>query len=190
MAEDVTLESVYEDAGERMMGAVEALEKDLRGVRTGRANPALLDGIRVKYYGEEMPVNQVATVSVPEARLILIRAWDANAVPEIEKAIQASSLGLTPMVEKNLIRLAVPPLSEERRKQLVAHVKERGEQAKVAIRNVRRDANRQIDGIKKAGKAPEDDCKKSKEEVQDLTKDNETEVEKYLQSKIDELMEV
>lgn len=184
------LSGIYEDSGERMMGAVEALEKDLRGVRTGRASSALLDGIRVAYYGEEMPINQVATVSVPEPRLILIRAWDAAAVPEIEKAILASSLGLTPMVEKNMVRLAVPPLSEERRKQLVSHVKERGEQAKVAIRNVRRDANRQIDAIKKAGSAPEDDCAKSKAEIQDLTKESESEVEKYLKSKIDELTEV
>jgi ribosome recycling factor len=187
---EITLEGIYEEAGERMMGALEALEKDLRGVRTGRANPALLDGIRVSYYGEELPVNQVATVSVPEPRLIIIRAWDQNAVPEIEKAILASSLGLTPMTEKNLIRLAVPPLSEERRKQLVSHVKERGEQAKVAIRNVRRDANRHIDGVKKDGKAPEDDCKRSKEDVQELTKDHEAEVDKYLKAKIDELMEV
>jgi len=185
-----SLEEIYEESGERMMGAVEALEKDLRGVRTGRANPALLDGLRVAYYGEELPVNQVATVSVPEPRLILIRAWDEKAVPEIEKAILASSLGLTPMVEKSLIRLAVPPLSEERRKQLVSHVKERGEQAKVAIRNVRRDANRQIDALKKSGGAPEDDCAKSKEEVQDLTKDSEADIEKYLKGKIDELMEV
>jgi ribosome recycling factor len=188
--DEMDLEAIYEDAGERMMGAVEALEKDLRGVRTGRANPALLDGIRVSYYGDELPVNQVATVSVPEARLILIRAWDANAVPEIEKAILASSLGLTPMVDKNVIRLAVPPLSEERRKQLVSHVKDRAEQAKVAIRNVRRDANRHVDAVKKNGKAPEDDCKKSKEDIQELTKDHEAEVDKYLKSKIDELMEV
>jgi ribosome recycling factor len=190
MMDPGTLEEIYDDAGLRMMGAVEALEKDLRGVRTGRANAGLLDGLRVQYYGEDMPINQVATVSVPEARLILIRAWDQNAVPEIEKAILASSLGLTPMVEKNIIRLAVPPLSEERRKQLVSHVKDRGEQAKVAIRNVRRDANRQVDAIKKAGKAPEDDCAKSKDEVQQLTKDNESEVEKFLKGKIDELMEV
>jgi len=188
--DEITLEGIYDDAGLRMMGAVEALEKDLRGVRTGRANPALLDGIRVHYFGDDLPVNQVATVSVPEARLIVIRAWDQNAVPEIEKAILASSLGLTPMVDKNIIRLSVPPLSEERRRQLVGHVKERGEQAKVAIRNVRRDANRQIDGVKKAGKAPEDDCAKSKEEVQELTRESEADVEKFLKSKIDELMEV
>ncbi len=187
---DKDLEGIYEEAGERMMGALEALEKDLRGVRTGRANPALLDGIRVKYYGEEMPVNQVGTVSVPEPRLIIIRAWDQNAVPEIEKAILGSSLGLTPMTEKNLIRLSIPPLSEERRKQLVSHVKERGEQAKVAIRNVRRDANRHVDGVKKDGSAPEDDCKKSKDDIQELTKEHETEVDKYLKAKIDELMEV
>ena len=189
MAES-TLESIYEEAAERMMGAVEALERDLKGVRTGRANPALLDGLRVTYYGESLPVNQVATVSIPEPRLIVIRPWDASAVPEIEKAIQASSLGLTPQTSKGIIRLAVPPLSEERRKQLVAHVRERGEQAKVAIRNVRRDANRQVDALKKAGSAPEDDCAKSRDEIQDLTKDSEGDVEKYLQAKIEELMEV
>jgi ribosome recycling factor len=188
--EATSLQEICDDAGLRMMGAVETLEGDLRGVRTGRANPALLDGLRVRYFGEELPVNKVASVSVPEARLIVIRAWDQSAVPEIEKAILASSLGLTPMADKNLIRLAVPPLSEERRKQLVAHVRDRGEQAKVAIRNVRRDANRQIDALKKAGKAPEDDCSKSRADVQELTKENEAEVEKYLQKKVDELMEV
>lgn len=183
-----TLPEIYDEAGEKMMAAVEVLEKDLKGVRTGRANPALLDAVRVAYYGQNLPVNQVATISVPEARMIIIRPWDQAAVAEIEKAITASSLGLAPQVDKNIIRLIIPPLSEERRKQLVGFVKERGEAAKVAIRNVRRDANRGIDAAKKAG-TPEDDCDKMKEDVQELTKDHETEVDKYLESKVKELME-
>jgi ribosome recycling factor len=187
---EMTLQAIGDEAGERMMGALEVLEKDLRGLRTGRANPAMLDSIRVKYYGEEMAINQLGTVSVPEARLLVIRVWDQAAVVEIEKAIQASSLGLNPMIEKQLIRLQVPPLSEERRKQLVAHVKERGEQARVAIRNVRRDANRHIDQVKKDSKASEDDCDKTKEEVQGMTKEHEAEVDRYLKDKIDELMAV
>ncbi len=184
------LNEISDEVAEKMMGSLEALENDLRGVRTGRANTALLDSLRVPYYGEDMPINQVGTVSVPEPRMIVIRAWDQNAVPQIEKAILASSLGLTPLTEKNIIRLNVPPLSEERRKQLVSHVKERGEQAKVALRNVRRDANRKIEAMKKDGKAPEDDCAKTKDEVQNITKENEREVDKFLESKINELMEV
>ena len=182
------LDQIYEEAGDKMMNAIAVLEKDLKGVRTGRANPSLLDGIRVEYYGQELPVNQVATISVPEPRLMVIRPWDQAAVAPIEKAITASSLGLAPQVDKNLIRLVIPPLSEERRKQFVAFVKEKGEAAKVAIRNVRRDANRHIDAAEKGG-APEDDCDKMKEEIQSLTKDSEAEVDKYLETKIKELME-
>lgn len=183
-----SLDQIYEDAGEKMMNAVAVLEKELKGVRTGRASAALLDGIRVAYYGQNLPVNQVATITVPEPRMIIIRPWDQAAAPEIEKAITASSLGLAPQVEKNIIRLVIPPLSEERRKQLVTFVKEHGEAAKVAIRNVRRDANRSIETAKKSG-TPEDDCDKMKEDVQELTKDHEAEVDKYLEAKIKELME-
>lgn len=183
-----SLEAVLEEAETKMMGAVEVLEKDLKGVRTGRANPALLDGIRADYYGQPTPISQMATVSVPEPKLIVIRPWDQSALPAVEKAILASSLGLQPQSDKGLIRLVLPPLSEERRRQLSAHVKERGETAKVAIRNVRRDANRQVDDLKKAGR-PEDDCFKAKESVQKLTEDYEKEVDKYLAAKTRELME-
>jgi ribosome recycling factor len=182
------LNQIYEESGEKMMNAVAVLEKELKGVRTGRASAALLDGIRVEYYGQSLPVNQVGTVTVPEPRMIIIRPWDQAAVAEIDKAIRASSLGLSPMVEKNVIRLVIPPLTEERRKQLVAFVKEHGEAAKVAIRNVRRDANRAVDAAEKGG-VPEDDCEKMKTDIQDLTKDNEAEVDKYLEAKIKELME-
>jgi ribosome recycling factor len=184
----VSIEEVFLESDDKMKAAVAVLEKELRGVRTGRASAGLLDGIRVEYYGQELPVNQVATVSVPEPRLIVIRPWDQAAVAPIEKAITASSLGLAPQVDKNLIRLVIPSLTEERRKQLVAFVKEQGEAAKVAIRNVRRDANRSIDAAKKEG-TPEDECFKAKEEVQTLTGDYEKQVDKLVENKNKEILE-
>jgi ribosome recycling factor len=184
----VSIEEVFMESDDKMKAAVAVLEKELKGVRTGRASAALLDGIRVEYYGQELPVNQVATVSVPDARLIAIRPWDQAAMAPIEKAITASSLGLTPQSDKNLIRLVIPPLSEERRKKLVAFAKEQGEAAKVAIRNVRRDANRSIEAAKKEG-TPEDECFKAKEEVQNLTADYEGQVDRLVEGKTKEILE-
>ena len=160
---------VVKSAKERMEKAVKALEKELSHVRTGRATPALLDGIKVSYYGSEMPLNQVATISVPEARTMAIQPWDVNVLPEIEKAILASELGLTPTNDGKIIRVAVPPLTEERRKELVKLVKKMGEEAKVAIRNVRRDANERLKRQKKEKEISEDQQHRLQDEVQKLT---------------------
>lgn len=184
----VSIEEVFLESDDKMKSAAAVLEKELKGVRTGRASAGLLDGIRVEYYGQELPVNQVATVSVPEPRLIVIRPWDQAAVAPIEKAVRASSLGLAPQVDKNLIRLVIPSLTEDRRRQLVAFVKEQGEAAKVAIRNVRRDANRHIDTAKKEG-TPEDECFKAKEDVQGLTADYEGQVDQLVEGKTKEILE-
>lgn len=184
----VSIEEIFLESDEKMKAAVAVLDKELRGLRTGRASAGLLDVIRVEYYGQELPINQVATVSVPEPRMIIIRPWDQAAVAPIEKAITASSLGLTPQTDKNLIRLIIPSLTEERRKKLVAFAKEQGESAKVAIRNVRRDANRGIEAAKKEG-TPEDECFKAKEEIQGLTADYEGQVDKLVEGKTKEILE-
>ena len=184
-----SLEEVYLEADERMDGAVKVLAGELSGVRTGRANPAILEGIRVPCYGTEIPLKQVAGVAAPEPRLLVVRPWDAKLAGEIEKAILASSLGLTPQNDGKLVRIPIPPLSEERRRQLVRHVNERAEAARVAVRNVRRDANKEIDALKKGGAAPEDDCFKMKDDIQELTEEKEKKIAETLEKKTADLME-
>lgn len=185
-----SLEEIYLEADEKMDKAVQVLAGELAGVRTGRANPAILEGIKVPYYGTETPLKQVANIGAPEPQLLVIRPWEAKLTAEIEKAILASSLGLTPQNDGKLVRIPIPPLSEERRRQLVKHVNERAEAARVAIRNVRRDANKEIDAIKKGGAAPEDDCFKMKDDVQELTEEKEKTIAELLDRKTKELMEV
>ncbi len=180
---------VVKSAKERMEKAVKALEKELSHVRTGRATPALLDGIKVSYYGSEMPLNQVATISVPEARTMAIQPWDVNVLPEIEKAILASELGLTPTNDGKIIRVAVPPLTEERRKELVKLVKKMGEEAKVAIRNVRRDANERLKRQKKEKEISEDQQHRLQDEVQKLTDTYVKQVDEVVAEKEKEILE-
>ncbi|RMH55257.1 MAG: ribosome recycling factor [Candidatus Hydrogenedentota bacterium] len=163
------IKDILEDAKARMEGAISALKKDLAAFRTGRASTALLDGVLVEYYGSRLPVNQVATLSTPEARLIVIQPWDKNAIEPIEKAISAANLGVTPQNDGSVIRLALPPLTEERRKELVKQVKKKGEDAKIAIRNVRRDARELLEGLQKEGEASEDEVKRAQEELQRIT---------------------
>jgi len=153
------------DARERMRGAIEALDEDLAGIRTGRASTALVDRLSVEYYGVPTPLNQMATIATPEARLITIRPWDQRAMGTIEKAILASGLGLTPSNDGQVIRLAVPPLTEERREELTKVAARRVEEARVAIRNVRRDLLHHLD----AAELPEDALHRAKERAQELT---------------------
>ena len=153
----------------RMEKAISSLNADLAAIRAGRANPALLDKITVEYYGVQTPLPQVSTISVPEARNIVIRPWDASILSEVEKAILKSDLGLTPNNDGKAIRLNFPPLTEERRKELVKGVSKRGEEAKVAIRSVRRDAIEDFKKQKKAGEITEDDLKDMENQVQKLT---------------------
>ncbi len=180
---------VVKEAKDKMGKAIKALEKDLSHVRTGRATPALLDGVKVSYYGSEMPLNQVATVSVPESRTITIQPWDVNVLPEIEKAILASELGLTPSNDGKMIRVSVPPLTEERRKELVKLVKKMGEEAKVAIRNVRRDANERLKKQKKEKEISEDECFKLQDEVQKITDEHVKKVDEVVAGKEKEILE-
>ncbi len=183
-------ETIILECAEKMGACVDHFGGELRGVRSGRATPGLVDSIRVDYYGSPTPLGQMAQISVPEPRMIVIKPFDATQVPEVVKAIQASDLGINPGVDGKILRLTVPPLSEERRKQLVSLVKDKGEAAKVAVRNVRRDANKSADNGKKDGDLTEDDVKTLKSEVQDQTKEHETRIDDLLTAKVDELMTV
>ncbi len=184
------LNDVYEDCKDRMNKVIANLEKDFRRLRTGRASVSLVDGIRVDYYGASTPLNQLATLSVPEPRLILIQPWDQSAIGEVEKAILKSELGLTPMNDGKMIRINIPPLTEERRRDLVKLVKKMAEEAKVAVRNVRRDANEMIKDLKKEKEISEDDAFKGQEEVQKITDDFIKKVDELSAVKEKEILEV
>ncbi len=185
MYEDILLE-----AEEKMEKAVEHLVHGFRGVRTGRASPGLVEDIRVDYYGSPTPLQHMASVSIPEPRLIMIKPFDQGTVKDVEKAIQASELGITPQSDGKIIRLAVPPLSEERRKQLVVLVKDKAEEGRVAIRNIRREANRHADAEKKDGNLSEDDCKRLHSDIDELTQRFEKQVDTNLGKKTTEILEV
>ncbi|MDY6910266.1 MAG: ribosome recycling factor [Thermodesulfobacteriota bacterium] len=184
------LNDVYEDCKDRMNKVIANLEKDFKRLRTGRASVSLLEGIRVDYYGASTPLNQLATLSVPEPRLILIQPWDQSAIGEVEKAILKSELGLTPMNDGKIIRINIPPLTEERRRDLVKLVKKMAEEAKVAVRNVRRDANEMIKDLKKEKEISEDDAFKAQEEVQKITDDFIKKVDELSAAKEKEILEV
>ncbi|HYA31644.1 MAG TPA: ribosome recycling factor [Thermodesulfovibrionales bacterium] len=175
---------------ERMEGAIDALKKEFGSVRTGRASLALLDGITVDYYGNPTPLQQVASLSVPESRQIVIQPWEQRVISEIEKAIMKSDLGLTPTNDGKVIRINIPPLTEERRKQLVKVVKKRAEEAKIAIRNIRRDSNEELKKLEKEQHLSEDDAKKFHAEIQKLTDASIAKVDEVLKHKENEIMEV
>jgi ribosome recycling factor len=183
-------QQVRNKTAERMKGAIEVLKKDFGSIRTGRASLALLEGISVEYYGSQSPINQVATLNVPDSRTISIQPWDPKVINEIEKAILRSDLGLTPTNDGKLIRINIPPLTEERRKQLVKVVKKRTEEAKVAVRNIRRDTNEQLKKLNKDKELSEDDLKKALEEIQKLTDSYIAKADEALKHKEDEIMEV
>lgn len=183
-------DEILRETDAKMAKACEHFAQELRGVRSGRATSALVDGIRVDYYGTQTPLGQMAQISIPEPRQILIKPFDASQVKEVAKAIQASDLGVTPQVDGKLIRLNLPPLSEERRKKLVALVKEKAEAAKVVIRAVRRDSIKHAETAQRDGDLTEDDLQDAKDEIQKRTKANEDKVDDLLKKKIDELMAV
>ena len=177
------------DAEERMDKAVQMLHGQLQGLRTGRATAGLVDSVRVDYYGSPTPLKQIANISVPEPQQIVIRPFDASVLSNIVKAIQASDVGLAPQSDGRLIRLNVPPLSTERRKQLVSRVKELAEDARVAIRNIRRDANKHTDQAEKEKILSEDLRDQTKEQIQELTKQHEGKVNQMAAAKEKEVME-
>jgi len=174
------------EARTRMKAGVDHLAGEYRGLRSGRATPALVENIRVDYYGSSTPLSQLAQIQIPEPRQIAIKPYDQGALKEIEKAIQASNLGIHPQNDGKIVRLMIPMLSEEQRKKLVGRLKEMAEQAKVALRNTRRDANKHLDD---AQELTDDQVTKAKEAVQNLLKQHEGEVEKLLAAKSKEIME-
>jgi ribosome recycling factor len=163
------IQETYDETKDRMAKSIVALKNELKRIRTGRASVSLLDGVRVDYYGTPTPLNQMASLSVPESRLIMIQPWDVSAIKGIEKAILKSDLGLTPSSDGKLVRIAIPPLTEERRKQLVKLLQKTCEDYKVAVRNIRRDANELIKGFKKDADISEDEAFKAQDEVQNIT---------------------
>ncbi|MFZ4615707.1 MAG: ribosome recycling factor [Rectinemataceae bacterium] len=175
---------------EKMKKAIVALREDFNGLRTGRASPALLDRIKVDYYGEKTPLSQVATVSVPEARLIVVQPWDRSLIGEIEKALQRSELALNPSNDGKVIRIAIPPLTEERRKELAKMARHMAEQSRVSVRNVRRDGLEDLKKQLAAGGVPEDSIKKEEDELQKLTDANISAIGKVLEEKEKEILEV
>lgn len=181
---------VHKDAEEKMSKTVSVYREELQSIRAGRANPALLDKIMVDYYGQITPLNQVASVSAPEPRLLVIQPWEAKLVPEIEKQILKSDLGITPSNDGKVVRLQIPQLTEERRTDLTRLVRKNGENAKVAIRNIRREG---IDGIKKMEKdkvLTEDERKQAEDKMQEITDKFVKEIDLVTQSKEEELMEI
>ena len=179
----------YKHTEERMKKALIALQHEFLGIRTGRASTALLDGIKVEYYGSMTPLQQVATVATPEARLITIQPWEKKLIGSIEKAILKSDLGLTPASDGNIIRLPIPSLTEERRKDLVRVVKRMAEESRVAVRNIRRDANGALKEAEKKGDISEDESHKAQEEIQELTDDYIEHIDTSLNDKEKEIME-
>jgi len=175
---------------EKMEKSIEALKKDLAGIRTGRASLSIFDGLMVDYFGTPTPINHVATLSVPESRLITIQPWDPKVISDIEKAIQKSDLGLNPGNDGKIIRIAIPPLTEERRKEIVKQVYKRGEEAKIALRNIRRDGNEEMKKIEKEEHISEDETKRSIEEIQKTTDTYIKKVDEVVSHKEEEVMEV
>ena len=186
----MALDDILLDAEGRMEQAVKVLDEELRSVRTGRATSALVENIKVDYYGSPTPLKQLANIVVSESNVLVIRPFDPSCLKEIEKAIFKSEIGIVPQTDAKVVRLVVPPVSEERRKQLAHQVKHTAEQAKVAIRNVRKDANKHIEREEGDSGVSEDEVFKAKEEVQNLTKDYEKKVDEVLEHKTKEIMEI
>jgi len=184
------LKDVERSAQEKMQHSIEVLKKELGTIRTGRATPALLDGVNVEYYGAPTPVTQVASVSIPESRSIVIQPWDPTIMGDIEKAILRANLGLTPTNDGKVIRISIPALTEERRKDLVKVARKYAEEGRVSLRNVRRDVNEQVKKLEKDGKVSQDEMHDSHERVQKLTDDFTAQINQTIEKKEKEIMEI
>lgn len=184
------ISDIKKDTEDRMAKTVSVYKEDLLTIRAGRANPSLLDKINIDYYGQATPLNQAASISAPEARLLVIQPWDANLIPEIEKAILKSDLGLNPSNDGKLIRLAIPQLTEERRQELTKVVKKNGESAKIAVRNIRREAMDDVKKLEKNKEITEDEQKVYEEDVQKLTDKYIKLIDQATENKEKELMEI
>ena len=184
------LNDVYADARDRMTKALETLEREYKRLRTGRASISLVDGIRVEYYGNPTALNQLATLTIPEPRTIMIQPWDTTIINEVEKAILKSELGLTPMNDGKVIRISIPTLTQERRKELVKVIKKMAEEAKVAMRNIRRDTNEMLKDLKKEKEISEDEQFKAQDETQKITDDFIKKVDGVYSAKEKEILEI
>jgi len=184
------VKEILTDAERRMKKSVEALTGDLSGIRSGKATPALLDSVRVEAYGQKSPLNQVASISVPDPKSLVVQPWDKNIIGDVVKAIQTAELGFNPQVEGNIIRIPVPPLSEERRMDLVKLCKKMAEEGKVAVRNVRRDANEKLKKAEKDSDISEDQMHKGTDEIQKLTDKFVKDMDDLLEAKEKEIMAV
>ena len=173
----------------KMEKSLESNAKELSSIRTGRATISLLDGINIDYYGAKSPISQVASVSIPEARLMVIQPWDKSIIKDIEKAILTADLGLNVNSDGNVIRITVPELTEERRKELVRHAKKIAEEGKIAVRNIRREANDALKKLEKSGKLPEDNSRREQSEVQEITDENVEKIDEMVKAKEKEIME-
>lgn len=185
-----TVSDILSDAEHRMQGALAATQEEFRHIRTGRANPAMLDGITVDYYGSPTPLNQVGNVSTPEPRLVVITPWDKSLLGPISKAILNSDLSLNPSNDGQVIRLSVPPLTEERRKELAKLAGRKTEEGRIAVRNIRRDAIEHLKKIEKAGEVSEDESKRAQDKAQKLTDDYIKKLDQAHDHKVEEIMEV
>ncbi|GED70206.1 ribosome-recycling factor [Brevibacillus reuszeri] len=183
-------QSVLKDMEDRMNKAINTLKKDLSSLRAGRANPAMLDRVLVDYYGSPTPISQLANISVPEPRMLIIQPWDKAALKEIDRALQQSDLGISPSNDGVVIRMVIPPLTEERRKDLVKLAGKSGEDSKVAIRNIRRDANDDIKKLEKAATISEDESRRHQESIQKTTDKFIAEVDKIVKDKEKDILEV
>jgi ribosome recycling factor len=184
------LDEVMKELHAGIEKSIEALRRDLSRVRTGRAHAGMLDGVRVDYYGVPTPIQQMATVGIPEPRLITIKPWEKGQVKAIDKAIRESDLNLNPQVDGELIRIPIPALTEERRKEMVKLTKKNGEEAKVAIRKHRRDANEMVDTLDDGGDVSKDDADRAKKKVEDIVADGIAQVDKIITAKEKDILEV
>jgi ribosome recycling factor len=189
MSEDKGINDILEDAKKRMAKSISVLESELAKVRTGRASTALVEHIKVDYYGTQTPVNQMATASVPESRTIVIQPWDISAIPNIEKAIRQSDLGINPSNDGKVIRIIIPVLTEERRRELVKYVGKVAEEYRITIRQIRKDTNNLIKEIEKEKKFSEDEVKRSLNKIQEITDNYIKKVNEILERKEKEIME-
>jgi ribosome recycling factor len=183
-------DDILKDLHDRIAKTLDDLKRELSNVRTGRANLHLLDGVRVDYYGTATPLNQVATLSVPEARLIVVKPWEKNMIPPIEKAIRDANLGLNPQSDKDLVRVPIPPLTEERRREIVKQCRQKAEDHKIAVRNERRDAKELIEASEKDGDISADEAKKALEKMQKETDEGVKKVDEIVAAKEKEVMQV
>ncbi len=184
------METVFAKTKEKMEKCLDSLERDYKAVRAGRANPAVLDRVVVDYYGCPTPLNQMAAISVPEPRMLMVQPWDASTLREIEKAINVAEIGINPSNDGKVIRLAFPPLTEERRKELVKEISKRAEEAKVAIRNVRRDAMDSLKKLKKDNEITEDDLKDGEKKLQDITDSYVKQTDEMEKNKEEEILSI